>query len=694
MSLFSESVLNSNLTDYQIVSLIHEEFISLYYKDVYANLYQFDDITTYPNGMIASDPQKGKSPATIVLQHRDQLRGIVPIHLCVKDPDIDVYKKSVVDYNVEFVSFLENVLLTYPSLVSERGVRPPFTYEFKYMPMSDIRVVGGEIELSVPFLSNLQPTSNSNQSYTVLTLNHPTQLTRLCVAISSLGNQPRRRCRAYVDEAHKSMFSSITTDLSVEELYASLDASDLPKGDALKVLFSLMSGMIVIGATPVRNLFDERTNITYVIVVCPKPPKCSMRHYAIQDMTHVSIDKLPPKTPCDEDQNLRRVLAEYSQLPLLDKHVYNLQEDMTEFMSIQVSSERRNHMKIYQMIVDEYSNQITPMVYNTDGFTLHITASDVPALYTAYGKKKVQVLSGLNDGKTYRAKSQILNEDGSIEIKFGTGVPLHCCLCVPAEIKSLRPILIGGNKLAEGQRVSDTNYKLILTREFLRPSKNSTVDKIIQALRIQGYKEASLQPVVYCEKEVFDNALRTQLLTQETLDKLEEEFAVNRTGTKIVNAIETLNSTRISKLKLPSKKMCPELTRTMKKNGVAMVQIIRANSDDLKLKATDYKVLTTDDIDTESNIDSEDDRPEYLKAMKRAYSTQKGILYVLIQEFIRREFESMSWQDITAHLGRPFISTHFTKWDMGTRKYYKVLDKTPSDEYILRPIIADYLNLL
>ena len=90
----------------------------------------------------------------------------------------------------------------------------------------------------------------------------------------------------------------------------------------------------------------------------------------------------------------------------------------------------------------------------------------------------------------------------------------------------------------------------------------------------------------------------------------------------------------------------------------------------------------------------EDVETEGLKLVKKAYLKMSGKVYKIIQAFMMASFTSLSLTELKASCNGSFSPHAFDKWDLGTHKYYKIIEKTNSGRYNLRTEIINILDLM
>jgi hypothetical protein len=512
--------------------------------------------------------------------------------------------------------------------------------------------------------------------------------------------------------------------MSLDQMNARLanptQSSDFKLGllNALILLGSLICASTVISSTLAANLIDMTRPLRYLIWVIPRSPKPYLRHYAVADLAFHAIKKLLPGVSPANDPCLARIMAIHADLQPFNAEEHRLEYgDMQPYMSIQSATETADHEAIYLKYSEQYGDRVTFFTYNNNGSKMRIPSPSVPSLREVYGIGKIKVSSGCDDGKTYLSSIPVVLDDGAVEFVFSNKTPLHSIVDVLAETKSLRPTLIAGQKFSEALSGADSKHRLLLMILFARPKGN--VDCQLQGIRNQGYKLTNVRPILYTEPKVYKNCVHGQMLINETLTKISEDLAADVVGERvqyIQSHVDILKKTTYSTKKLTSVPLCKGITTKFRlRNGPSIIGgLVTTDTDSLKKSAGEYKVAVVSGETVASRVrraaeeaeenaaevaDEEEgvDTNQQLLAMRKAYRRTTGKLRKLIDTFVTEEFASLSTTDLREKfrsMGSRFTSTHFTSWDLGPNKYYKVLEMTTAGNYNLRYEVINYLNLI
>jgi hypothetical protein len=80
-----------------------------------------------------------------------------------------------------------------------------------------------------------------------------------------------------------------------------------------------------------------------------------------------------------------------------------------------------------------------------------------------------------------------------------------------------------------------------------------------------------------------------------------------------------------------------------------------------------------------------------LKMVRNAYENKDGLVYKIIEAFIKNDFKGMSKKELDVYCKKTLNIANYIEWN--THGRYKILSKTQT-KYILDPIIVKYLHLL
>jgi hypothetical protein len=716
------------LTQLLVINAAHNEFLKIHFQEIFTQLEMFDDRVNRPHGAGSGEIQAGKSEMQIALGHRTSLSGLTPIHVYPASAQKSNFMKAVKNYNNNlWIPFLSNILASRPDIERTVGKIDVQKWRYKLEDADQLKIVGNHIVGDNLIRAALLGTSGF-PSPGIMLLSHDVQMSRFGAVCSRLRNVPNVRNRhIFSDESHKTCFAdeTNTVPLSLNEMYTRLDNESLGptrfvlgKSNSHRLVDDNCAASTVISATLAANLADRTRPLTYLIRIIPRPPKPYLRHYAVKDLDHEFIRPLPPGVSPENDPCLERVMEIQSNLLPFSAEEHRLEYgDMQPYISIQSATEKKDHDAIYNKYSERYGCCMTFMTFNDGGIKMRIPAPSVPSLRKIYGTGKIRVDSGCDDGKKFLSSLPVVKSDGAFEFVFSATTPLHSALDVVAETKSLRPVLIAGRKFAEALSGSDSLFRILLMMEFYRPK--GMVDSQCQGMRVLGYKPTGVKPIIYTEPKVYRDCVHGQLLINETLTKISEDLAADVVGQRVENLrshLDIMKTLTISKKKLTSVPLCKGLTTKLHftKGPSIIGKLVSTDTDSLKKSASEYKATVVTGETTASRArrvaeeaeedaaevaDEEDgvDTNQQLLAMRKAYRRTSGKLRKLIDIFVTEEFASISTADLREKfriLGSRFTSTHFTSWDLGPNKYYKVLETTTAGNYNLRYEVITYLNLI
>ena len=92
--------------------------------------------------------------------------------------------------------------------------------------------------------------------------------------------------------------------------------------------------------------------------------------------------------------------------------------------------------------------------------------------------------------------------------------------------------------------------------------------------------------------------------------------------------------------------------------------------------------------------ESKSEESNGLEYIRKAYRKTNGKVYKIIQAFINADYVALSTEQLRQACDGKFVTHAFDKWDLGSHKYYKIIEKSSNGKYNLRAEIIETLGLM
>jgi hypothetical protein len=549
---------NANITPTKQDMARFTDFISNEYTTVYARLNYLVSSRKY--GCLYGEMMSGKSEAMVAIHHFYNMSGMGSIMALQQSEDlpqfevsIDIYMKKYKDY------YTENDWKMYP-----------LQYEFaSTLKLDEFNRVIDPKNIASIF-------TKGGSRATIIGIAHQDQFYRLTKLIyRTWGDDPAlfRKFGSIYDEAHRTMFP--------EETEIILDGIPLPeyvddakwpvklsKFESINAVIQFAQQVISVSATPQQNWFSDIHPPEFIIDI-------GLRG-GYRDVLTIDYHIIPDlgESTVHEDPALRKVIAEWSVTPPMEKEKYGMKFDAPIAALINVSPFKKDHCKIRDYIVHNHPDEFVVITQNDSGTTMYMPPRLVSHIREKY-KGYVTTVHGIKSPRTDRHKVSAIN---FVSYK---DVPLSATYQFLADQGRLveRVVLISGNMVRQGRRISSFDYKIRLSHVFLRDT-TSTCDNLIQKWRQVGYvfdNRPSLKG--YCTADVHINTIKTINTVRDSVTLLNRKLN-NIHNTEHNSSNQVLRTLTFAQKKLGTMPLC--------KSKVPM-NIVDSDSDDFKLSVGDYE---------------------------------------------------------------------------------------------------------
>lgn len=401
----------------------------------------------------------------------------------------------------------------------------------------------------------------------------------------------------------------------------------------------------LVSATNYNNYFKEGIYVNHIIKVPVHP-----YYKGINSLTFntLSITTNQSSSIFDKSPQLLNVIDTLTHRELYPNHPIILLAKCSRLVSHQDEVVR------FISSNSDYKQWWTALSYNSEGITIYDTSF--------VGQKEVVIdtVVGQPDDSYV--------QQGVFRFK---GINIMQTLSFIKQIHSNRIIISSGMLAGRCINFMDDEYDWHITDEYIDPATTSTIDTIIQSLRICGIQKNQTPLNVWCTESVKNDILSTYNHLTQYIHTLKDKEA---------DVYEVLKKTVIHKSKVGTKKVCKQ-PKPYKVTGVE-------KDDNTSEHSSNYSGSSQVTSDTD-----EEQEKEGLVRVKNAYTKQNGIIYKIIKLYIDNDFKSLSKKELDSCGDKNTIYIkHYTEWN---KKHGKTnLLKKIDNKYILRTQIIEYLNLL
>jgi hypothetical protein len=653
-------------------------------------------------GSIYGEMMAGKSAAFIATHHYYQMCGVSSIMCVEQSMAITQFEKSIEDYTK-----------VYEKYYARKGWTPkPIEYELANtlgLDTSTNEVIDHENIADV-----FRTTGNPKM---IVAIAHQDQCYRLIKLIYSLWGEDPAIFRHYVvvfDESHLTMFPN-EAECRLDHLNVPEDTCSgewpvkMTKYESITHLIFFARQIIAGTATPQQNWFSKFHPIEFIIDVNP-----GVGYRDVLSLDYTIIPELRD-TPVAKDPALHKALDELAAMEPYDKTIYRMSRDHPISVLVNVSYFTKDHKEILDYIIENHDDKFVVITLNVEGTHMHFPEHIADYLRNTYDDGFIKLNYGSK--KPDCVKSRV-KENNRV---FYKNVPIAATYQFLADLPEKlveRIVLISGNMVKQGCRISSYDFSIRLTHEFLRDT-TSLGDNLLQKLRLVGYifdNRPSL--VVWCTGSVQDNTVKGIKIIRDGLETLKRDLNdINTTRHK--NTYNILKDLEISSAKLGTKPMCKNkmpMTETSDSDDdfalnvgdykIDLYRTVRGNMNvkmpkgtcikrNCKNKTRNYLGLCGKCCNKKSMVSIVPDSVEAWNKLLDCYN-RKGKLYNIVNLFVNEELRSLSSDDLAKVCNGKFQYDNYNHWDLGRSAKYHIITKTcsgPAARWNIRPDALEALKI-
>lgn len=520
-------------------------------------------LTERKYGSIYGEMMSGKSQGMIATHHYYHMFGVGSIQGLQQSSDVKQFEQSIKEYNEIYAKYYR-----------KKGWTPkPLKYELaSSLKLDEFSNVLDPKNLASVF-------KQSGEPRLIIGIVHQDQFYRLIKLIYSVwGECPVefRSALSIFDESHLTMFPEETDCLLDDmKLPEYVDGSEWPakltKFESINAIIQFSKQVLAVTATPQQNWFSAIHPPQFIIDITP-----GIGYRDVLSVCFDTIPELPKGVEVHDDPALHKVIAEWAEMKPMDKHKYHMKRDHPISSLITVSRYTKDHENIYDYIVMNHPNEFVMITLNDNGTTMYLP----PRIVEYMHKHRDSIVETTYGVKEQHTDFHLISDAN--RVKYNK-VPIAATYQFLADLPDglvQRIILISGDMVKQGRRISSYDYDFRLSHVFLR-DPNSTGDNLQQKWRQVGYVFDN-RPALrgYCTAEVHENTIKGIKTIRESVDILKRELNDIHTS-RHMNAFKVLKELSFSSAKVGTKPMC--------KNKMPM-ELTDDEEDDFDLEAGDYAV--------------------------------------------------------------------------------------------------------
>lgn len=514
-------------------------------------------------GSIYGEMMAGKSAAFIATHHYYQMCGVGSIMCVEQSMAITQFEKSIEDYTK-----------VYEKYYARKGWAPkPIEYELANTLGLD--TITSEVIDRKNIADVFRTTGNPKM---IVAIAHQDQCYRLIKLIYSLWGEDPAIFRHYAvvfDESHLTMFPN-EAECRLDHLKVPEDTCSgewpvkMTKYESITHLIFFAKQIIAGTATPQQNWFSKFHPIEFIIDINP-----GVGYRDVLSLDYTIIPELRD-TPVAEDPAVHKALEELAMMEPYEKKRYRMSRDHPISVLVNVSYLTKDHKAILDYIIENHKDKFVVITLNDEGTHVHFPEHIANYLRETYDDGFIELNYGTKKPEVVSAR---VTENNRV---FYKNVPIAATYQFLSDLPEKlveRIVLISGNMVKQGCRISSYDFSIRLTHEFLR-DPTSLGDNLLQKLRLVGYifdNRPSL--VVYCTDDTHKRAISGIKDIRDELETLKRDLNDINT-TRMENTFDILSMKTISYAKLGSKPMC--------KNKMPM-DVTSESEDDFDFTVSDYK---------------------------------------------------------------------------------------------------------
>jgi hypothetical protein len=652
-------------------------------------------------GSMTGDMQTAKTNSMIYIAFHNALsNNISTVQIIKQLAGVNDYRQSLNTVNKKYKTYAKSC-----------GIQNPF--QLQILSVNTLQEDKNNNIIDSKSISN--SLKKEGTKFLILSIAHTVQLNRLSKLFATCANSiDFIKPFGIWDESHLTIHPGNTKLKETPK-----KGNDITKWGRLSLqkcvstLMKFCDRKLLVTATPAANYFDENAKVEYVIVVAHPPGYRSLLDCVYECIKPYNGD--PVNDPC-----LHEWIQRLSMLSRFNSDKYNAKKDHPVNALVQVSRLTKDQEAICDLIHTKYPDKYSTITHNVKG--LHIKFDTKTSNYLRQEKGgNVTVVNSCNKTETRRltpANTVIFDTDAACL----PGV-YQIFDNMPAEIVE-RIILISGDKLKEGCRVANTKWGLALTHQFIRHQGDMANGS--QKMRAVGIRHNSIPVEITCTKSMQSDLISNYHLTHEMRQKLVETLNVTTLSSQtqaLRSAYNVLSHSVAQHSKFPKRQMCSfnlpikhvkdeepdsfvltsidykkdirrsETCTSRTKRNTRKIKRRAARQLDEQVEKKHKQKESQERIQGDEKNGGEDDNRNGLIQMKNAYN-KKGKVYKIISAFVSGDYVSLDTSKLQTICGGSFVSTHFTKWDLSSRKYYKILEKASYNHYNVPHVVLEYLKLL
>ena len=651
-------------------------------------------LTERKYGSIYGEMMSGKSQGMAALHHYNNMFGVGSIQALQQSSDVKQFEQSIKEYNEIYAKYCR-----------KKGWNlKPLDYEMtSSLKLDEFNNIVDPKKIGSIF------THNSNPK-TIIGIAHQDQFYRLIKIIYEKWGECPETFRAPVviyDESHLTMFPEETECLLDDmKLPEYVDGSEWPvklsKYESINAVIQFAHQVHAVTATPQQNWFSVIHPPQFIIDITP-----GIGYRDILSVMFDTIPELPKGVAVHDDPALHKVITEWATMKPMDKRKYHMRRDHPISSLINVSRYTKDHEKIYDYIVTNHPDEFVTITLNDNGTTMYL-----PPRIVEYMKNERDMIVETTYGVKNPCTNFHLISDAN-KVKYDK-VPIAATYQFLADLPDglvERIILISGDMVKQGRRISSYDYAFRLSHVFLRDA-TSTGDNLQQKWRQVGYVFDN-RPALrgYCTASVHENTVKGIKTIRESVDILKRELNDIHTS-RHMNAFKVLQELSFSSAKVGTKPMC--------KNKMPM-ELTSDDDDDFDLDAGDYaidierttgKVLAIKMPKTKCKKKDCENKTRH-KTGKcgecrknvigdsttnwdklRSCYKRKGKLYNIVNLFVGEGLRSLTSDELSRVCGGKFQYDNYNHWDLGRHAKYHIIDRVgKTDNWNIRHEVLNELSI-
>jgi hypothetical protein len=645
-------------------------------------------------GSIYGEMMSGKSQGMVAIHHYNNMFGVGSIQALQQSSDVKQFEQSIKEYNDIYTKYYR-----------KKGWD---VKHLQYEMTSSLKLDEFNNVLDPKNLASIF--THIGKPKTIIGIAHQDQFYRLIKIIYQKWGECPVKFRAPVaiyDESHLTMFPDETEcvldDAKLPEyVHGSEWPVKLSKYESINALIQFARQVHAVTATPQQNWFSVIHPPQFIIDITP-----SIGYRDILSVSFDTIPELPKGINFHDDPALHKVIAGWAGMKPMNKRDHHMKRNHPISSLVNVSRYTKDHQNIYDHIITNHPNEFVVITLNDNGTTMYLP----PRIVEYMKNERDSIVETTYGVKEQCTNFHLISESNRVKYdKVPIAATYQFLSDLPEELVE-RIILISGDMVKQGRRISSFDYAFRLTDVFLR-DPTSTGDNLQQKWRQVGYVFDN-RPALrgYCTATVHENTVKGIKTIREGVDILKRELNDIHTA-RHLNTFKILKEMSFSSAKVGTKPMC--------KNKMPM-ELTSDDDDDFDLDAGDYAL----DIDrtTGKVLDVKMTRIKCKKKdceNKTRHATEKcrkcrekvtgdsatswdklrscykknGKLHNIVNLFVSEGLRSLTSDELSVVCKGKFQYDNYNHWDLGRHAKYHIIDSVDkTNNWNLRHEVLDELSL-